>query len=109
MKKSLITALLAMFALTNVSFGMMSKVYVFKMTIKASNTVFDVNDTNHFTPLLVKGYCVINADPIIMSPYKSVTDSNCVIYDKKREWVKMFPDCFTMDPCDPCMTELLSF
>jgi hypothetical protein len=103
-KLPVIFALLTVFACTSVSHGMAR---VYKGTITASKTVFDVNDTNNFIPLSVQGYWTILV--LEENGYAYVVDSNAVIYDKKREWIKMIPHAITIDPCDPCKIEMLSF
>lgn len=107
MKKLLVlSVVLAVFAMAEISYGM-GRILVYKGTIKASKMVFDVNDTNNFVPLSIQGYWVVRVS--YFGNYASLTDSNAVIYDKKKEWLKIIPDSVTIDPCDPCRIEMLSF
>ncbi len=107
MKKILaLSVVLAVFAMAETSYGM-GRILVYKGTIKASNMVFDVNDANNFVPLSIQGYWVARVS--YFGPYASVTDSNSAIYDKKKEWIKIIPEAVTIDPCDPCRIEILSF
>ncbi|MGD0572945.1 MAG: hypothetical protein ABSB11_07965 [Sedimentisphaerales bacterium] len=107
MKKVLaLSVVLAVFAMAETSYGM-GRILVYKGTIKASNMVFDVNDTNNFVPLSIQGYWVVRVS--YFGPYASVTDSNAAIYDKKKDWIKIIPEAVTIDPCDPCRIEILSF
>jgi hypothetical protein len=117
MKKSLVLCvLLAAFAWTSTSYGM-GRVLVYKGTIKASNTVFDVNDTNNFAPLSVQGYWVVeliytdvNEHTGVYDDYYAFSgDSNAVIYDKKREWIKMIPESLGTDWYDSRHIGLFSF
>jgi hypothetical protein len=107
MKKLLVlSVLLAAFAMAETSYGM-ARVLVYKGTIKASKLVFDVNDTNNFVPLSIQGYWVVGVAYFGSEAF--VFDSNAAIYDKKKEWLKIIPDSVTIDPCDPCRIEILSF
>jgi hypothetical protein len=107
MKKLLaLSVVLAVFAMAETSYGM-GRILVYKGTIKASKMVFDVNDTNNFVPLSIQGYWVVGV--AYTDSYAAVYDSNVVIYDKKKEWLKIIPNSVTIDPCDPCRIEILSF
>lgn len=101
--------LLAAFIWPSVSYGFnfISRVLVYKGSIIASNTVFNVNDANNFVPLSVQGYWVVEVG--YSGSYAVAVDSNAAIYDKKKEWIKIIPNSVTIDPCDPCQIEMLSF
>jgi hypothetical protein len=117
MRKLLVlSALLAAFACGQTAYGM-GRVLVYKGTIKSSKMAFDVNDPNNFVPLSVQGYWVVNFayndvnehTGVFNDYYAFSVDSNVVIYDKKREWVKMIPDSINIDYYDSRQIGLLSF
>ena len=108
MKKLLaLSVVLAVFAIAETSYGM-GRILVYKGTIKASKMVFDVNDTNNFVPLSIQGYWVVGVS-LLRFLRRCISIQTSAIYDKKKEWIKIIPDAVTIDPCDPCRIEILSF
>ncbi|MBN2019191.1 MAG: hypothetical protein JW749_03080 [Sedimentisphaerales bacterium] len=108
MRKLLVLlTLLAAFAWCQNSYGM-GRVFVFKGTIKASKTIFDVNDTNNLTSATVNGYWLV--ETVESGDEKgNVLDSSVIVYNSKDKYYKVIPDSITMNPYDPCHVVLLSF
>ena len=64
MKKILLfSVLLAALAWCQTVYGM-GRILVYKGTIKASKSIFDVNDTNNFTSKTIQGYWVVEVAPV---------------------------------------------
>jgi hypothetical protein len=111
MRKLLVlSVLLAVFACSQAAYGM-GRVIVYKGTIKASKSVFDVNDTNNFLSTTVQGYWVINviegggANGALIS-------SSAVIYNPKTKYLKVIPasvSAIELTPYDPCRIVLFSY
>jgi hypothetical protein len=111
MRKLLVlSALLAVFASAQTAYGM-GRVIVYKGTIKASKSVFDVNDTNNFLSTTIQAYWVINV--VEGGEYKgSLYTSSTVIYNPKLKWLKVMPDAIRaieLDPYDPCRIVLFTY
>jgi hypothetical protein len=102
--------LLAVFAWSQVAYALppSTRVLVYKGTIKASNSIFDVNDTSRLFSGSVKAYLAVRvADS---GAYKGeVVDSNAVVYDTKDKYYKVIYNVVTIDPCDPCGVVMFSF
>jgi hypothetical protein len=81
---------------------------VYKGTIKASKSIFDVNDTNNLVSGTIQGYWAVTIR-VSGSDRGSVYDSNAVVYDAKNKFYKVIPDSMSIDPCDPCRVTLLRF
>ncbi len=112
MKKLLvISALLAAFAWGTISYAGMAyttRVIVYKGTIKASASIFDVNDPNKLFSDSIKVYWAVQE--VNEGPYKGdVVDSNAVLYNSRMKWLKRIPDAVSMDPCDPCNIVMFVF
>jgi hypothetical protein len=108
-KLVVLSALLAVFALAQTAYGLISvRTLVYKGTIKASKSIFDVNDTNNLTSGTIQGYWAVTIRTT-GSNRGSVYDSNAVVYDAKNKFYKIIPDAMTIDPCDPCHVTLLNF
>jgi hypothetical protein len=110
MRKLLVlSALLAAFAWGQTAYGM-GRVIVYKGTIKASKSVFDVNDTNSLISTTLQGYWVINE---VNAPGESYNgelfSSSVVIYNPKTKYYKVMPDTIEPDPYDPCKIVMLSY
>jgi hypothetical protein len=114
MKKLLaLSVLLAMFVYSQTSFGM-GRILVFKGSIKAAKSIFDVNDTNTLVSGTVQCYWVVEVAPyviVIPSSYDrgQVMDSSAVIYSTKDKYFKIIPDCIGINPYDPCKVVVYSF
>jgi hypothetical protein len=110
MRKLLIAvALLAAFAWSSTSYGVMpTRVLVYNGTIKASHSIFDVNDPAVLFSGSVKGYWAVRViDSGSDEGY--VIDSNAVLYDAKAKEYKVIPDSVSIDPCDPCGVVMFIF
>jgi hypothetical protein len=104
-----LSALLAAFAWSSTSYGAPSiRTLVYKGTIKASKTIFDVNDTNNLISKSIQGYWMVTI--VDTGTHEGlVYDSNSVVYDARNKYYKLIPECMSADPCDPCHIVLLSF
>jgi hypothetical protein len=101
--------LLAVFAWSATSYGRPSgHVLVYKGTIKASKSIFDVNDTNNLLSSSVKGYWAVDVADT-GTDKGQVIDSNAVIYDTREKYYKVISDTISIDPFDPCGVVMLSF
>jgi hypothetical protein len=109
MRKLLVlSAMLAAFAISSASFGATNRTLVFKGTIKASKTLFDVNDTNDLFSRTIKAYWAVQVSTDDLDK-GSVLDSSAVLYDTRMKYYRVVPDCISIDPCDPCGVVMLSF
>jgi hypothetical protein len=109
-KLSVLVVILAMFALCSTSYAPppSTRVLVYKGTINASNSIFDVNDTSRLFSGSVKAYWAVRVSD--SGAYKGeVVDSNAVVYDTKDKYYKVIPDAVSIDPCDPCGVVMFSF
>ena len=79
-------------------------ILVYKMSLKASKTLFDVNDTNSLLSGSVAGFLALD----INEPNREVIDSNAVFYIAKEKAYKVIPGGVAINPHDPCKAELLS-
>jgi hypothetical protein len=104
-----LSAMLAAFAWCATSYGVTStRVLVYKGTIKAAKTIFDVNDTNNLLSGSIQGYWAVRViDTGVSKGF--VVDSNAVVYNTKGKNYKVIPDSVSTDPYDPCHVVLLSF
>jgi hypothetical protein len=110
-KVLLFSILLAAFGWTQTVYGM-GRVIVYKGTIKASKSVFDVNDTNNFLSTTAQAYWVINVLDAVGEFKGDLIDSSTVIYNPKTKWLKVMPaaiNAITLSPHDPCRIVLLSY
>ncbi len=109
MRKSLaLLVILAAFAWSSTSYAISVRCLVYKGTIKASKSIFDVTDTDNLVSLKVRGYWAVII--IDTGPDKGkVVDSNAVIYDSQNKYYKIIPDAMSGDPCDPCHVVLYTF
>jgi hypothetical protein len=110
MRKLMVTlALLTVFAYNSIVYAPPpTRVVVYKGTIKASNSIFDVNDPAKLYSGTVKGYWamrVINEGTL----KGAVVDSNAVLYDTKEKYYKVIPHAIIADPCDPCGVVMFNF
>jgi len=107
MKKLLaLSAVLIALVLAETSYGLSTYVAVYKGTIKASNVVVDVHDTNSLFPLAVSGYWAMKID----DSNGEVVESNSVIYDAKKKYYKKAQDAImTYLPTDPCNAKVFVF
>jgi len=110
MKKSLIVCVLLLaFTCSTVCYGIDSvRTLVYRGTINASNSLFDVNNPVRLYSAAVKGYWAITVYDLGHDK-GSVVDSNAVIYDPKHKYYKVMPGEITSDPCDPCGAVMFVF
>jgi hypothetical protein len=110
MKKTLVlSVILAAFAWSATSYGRpASRILVYKGTIKASKSIFDVNDTANFLTGSIKGYWAVEVIDT-GADEGQVLDSNAVVYDTQDKYYKVIYDAVSIDPCDPCNIVLFSF
>jgi hypothetical protein len=104
--------ILAAFAWSQTAYGM-ERVIVYKGTIKASKSIFDVNDTNNYVPLSLQGYWAINVTDINDELKGMLISSSSVIYNPKIKYYKVIPNNWNLgvsvDPYDPCRIAMLNF
>jgi hypothetical protein len=109
MKKTFIVlAAIAILGVCMPSYGAINSghyVLVYNVSMKASKTLFDVNDTNSLLSGSVAGFLALD----INEPNREVIDSNAVFYIAKEKKYKVIPNSATINPHDPCRAELLSF
>jgi hypothetical protein len=109
MKGLQVLSILAVFALGSVSEGITpNRTLVYKGTIKASNSLFDINDTSRLFSQTIKAYWAVQVSTYETSEGR-VLDSNAVIYDTRNKYYKVLPDSVSFDPCDPCNVVMLYF
>jgi hypothetical protein len=112
MRKLLVlSALLAAFAWGQTAYGM-GRVIVYKGTIKASKSVFDVNDTNNFLSATIQAYWVINVLDADGEFKGDLLSSSAVIYNPKTKWLKVMPatiEVIELEPHDPCRIVLMNY
>ncbi len=108
-KASVIFAVLAMFAWSHTSYGRpATRVLAYKGTIKASKSIFDVNDTSRLLSQTIKAYWAVEVvDTGDEEGY--VLESAAVIYDTKNKYLKVITDAVSIDPCDPCGVVMFNF
>lgn len=83
--------------------------FVYKGTIKASKTLFDVNDTNNLHSETIKGYCVMTSS-LLPPPWLGfVSGSSSVIYDSRNKCYKTIHYEIQTDLYDPCHVVLYHF
>jgi hypothetical protein len=85
-------------------------VLVYKVSMKAAKTLFDVNDINSLKSESVAGYLAVD----INGPDSETIDSNAVFYNAKNKEYRVIPDGVAgggvgMGPHDPCKAVLLYF
>ena len=86
----------------------MARILIYKGTIKASKTIFDVNDTNNLLSGSIQGYWMV--DVLDSGDFKgAVLDSTAIVYDAKEKYYKVIPDSIDIDPYDPCKVVMLAF
>ena len=101
-------AVLAILGVCMPSYGAINKVHyvlVYKVSMKAAQTIFDVNDTNSLLSGPAAGYLAVD----INEPNHEVIDANAVFYNTKDKEYKVIPDGVSISPHDPCKAELLYF
>lgn len=105
-----IAALMAAFAYNAISYGAppSTRVVIYKGTIKAGGSIFDVNDPTKLLSGSVKGYWAVREVNEGASK-GTVIDSNAVLYDSRFKYLKVIPDAVTIDPCDPCKIVIFVF
>jgi len=116
-KLPVLLAIVAALALNSTSYGTIISVrtLVYKGSIKASKTIFDVNDTNNLVSGTIQGYWAVTIRDVgsgisdVSTGKGTVVDSNAVVYDAKNKFYKVIPDAMSSDPCDPCHVVVLSF
>ena len=99
---------LAVLSVCALSYGAINTghyVLVYKGTLTASRTIFDINDTNNLIAGTIKGFWAVD----INEPNHEVIDSNAVLYIQKDKIYNVIPDGIAIDPHDPCFVELLTF
>jgi hypothetical protein len=84
-----------------------NRTLVYKGTIKASNSIFDVNDPSRLFSQTIKAYWAVQINTEFETG--SVFDSNAVFYDKRNKYYKVVPNCISIDPCDPCNVVMFRF
>jgi len=81
-------------------------VAVYKGTIKASNAVVNVNDTNSLFPLAVSGYWAMKID----DSNGEVVEANSVTYDAKKKYYRKAQNAImAYPPTDPCNAKVFVF
>ena len=103
----------AAFALCALSQGAVNTghyVLVYKVSMKAGKTIFNVNDTNSLLSGSAAGYLAMD----INEPGSEVLDSNAVFYNTKDKKYRVIPDGVAIGgvsggPHDPCKAALLYF
>jgi hypothetical protein len=109
MKRLHVLTILVVFSLSETILAdIPNRTLVFKGTIKASKSIFDVNDTNRLFSQTIKAYWAVQVSTD-SSNRGTVLDSNAVLYDTRMKYYRIIPDCITIDPCDPCGVIMLNF
>jgi hypothetical protein len=83
-------------------------ILVYKGIMKATKTLFDVNDTNNLLSGSMQCYLAIDINDA-GDDKGEVLDSNAVIYDAKEKYYKVVPNTIEIQPNDPCRAEALEF
>jgi hypothetical protein len=99
-----------LFCFNTICYGMpaYTRVVVYKGTIKARGSIFDVNDPTKLLSGTIKGYWAVRE--VNEGSYKGeIVDSNAVLYDSREKYYKVIPNSISTDPCDPCNIVMLSF
>jgi hypothetical protein len=103
--------LVAAFALCALSYGTSNSghyVLVYKGSMRAVKTIFDVNDANDLLSRSIRGYWAVDINDTGVDKGE-VLDSNAVVYSAPDKYYKVVPDGIIINPHDPCRVELLSF
>jgi hypothetical protein len=117
MRKPLaICVLLATLAWAQIAYAPpQTRVLVYKGTINASNSIFDVNDTSKSFSSSIKACWAVRVIAEGTSEGE-VVDYNSVIYDTRDKYYKViydavdaFTDAVSIDPCDPCGVVMFRF
>jgi hypothetical protein len=108
-KLSVVFAMLLVFVLSATSYAPPpTRVLVYRGTINASNSIFDVNDTSKLFSGSIKAYWAVRV--IGEGAYKGeLVDSNAVVYDTRDKYYKVIYDAVSIDPCDPCGIVMFNF
>jgi hypothetical protein len=108
-KLPVIIVLLTVFVWSAISYGRPpTRVLVYKGTIKASKSIFDVNDVNNLLTGSIKAYWAIEVIDSGESEGQ-VIDSNAVVYDARDKYYKVIYDAVDIDPYDPCSVVMFNF
>jgi hypothetical protein len=101
--------LLATFAWAQIAYAPpQTRVLVYKGTISASNSIFDVNDTSKSFSGSIKACWAVRVIAEGTSEGE-VVDYNSVIYDTRDKYYKVIYDAVSIDPCDPCGVVMFRF
>ncbi|MGA2070625.1 MAG: hypothetical protein ABSG97_04685 [Sedimentisphaerales bacterium] len=84
-------------------------VLVYKGTISAAKTIFDVNDTNNLLAGSIQGFWAVDINGSGTTGKGAVLDSNSVLYTLKDKEYTVIPNAIEINPHDPCRVELLTF
>jgi hypothetical protein len=110
--RKLLAGLAVVLSVCALSYGAINTghhVLVYKGTLTAAKTLFDVNDTNNLLAGTIKGFWVVDINDLGTTDKGAVLDSNAVLYNQKDKRYTVISDAIVINPHDPCLVELLTF
>ncbi len=110
--RKILLAVVLLLSMCVISYGAINSghyVLVYKGTLSASRTIFDVNDINNLQSGAIKGFWAIDINDSGTTGKGEVLDSNAVLYSPRDKEYTVIPNAISINPHDPCFVELLSF